>query len=95
MARRQNTKPTVKGLQLIVKEEEEEEEMFDDNLFHDQTPPPNSFCNCLKEKKITPKIWCTDCDQWLIDSGVALDHPTDGTFYVCPVCKHRVVLFLE
>jgi len=47
----------------------------------------------LKVKKQVGKIWCTHCNQWLIDSGTALDCPADGTFYICPGCSYRVVLF--
>lgn len=47
--------------------------------------------NLDKEKKT--KIWCTKCDVVLENKGVALDCPEDGTFYVCPKCNCRIVIF--
>ncbi|KKM63529.1 hypothetical protein LCGC14_1510590 [marine sediment metagenome] len=47
--------------------------------------------NLDKEKKT--KIWCTKCDIELKETGIALDCPDDGTFYECPTCNYRIVIF--
>lgn len=39
------------------------------------------------------RVWCTDCDIDMEQSGTALDCPTDGNFYMCPKCGHRIVIF--
>ncbi len=39
------------------------------------------------------RIWCTQCDVDMEKKGIALDCPKDGTFYICPKCKHRIVVF--
>ena len=44
---------------------------------------------------ITIKLWCTKCDCPLEHKGKALDCPVDGHFMVCPICKHRTVIFIE
>ena len=41
------------------------------------------------------RIWCTKCDENMKEQGIALNHPTDGVFFVCPKCKNRIVIYLE
>jgi len=41
------------------------------------------------------RIWCTKCDVDMIEKGIALDYPIDGTCYVCPCCNHRIVIFIK
>lgn len=41
------------------------------------------------------KIWCTKCDCNFKDKGIAMDYPTDGVFFVCPNCGHRIVVYYE
>jgi len=45
----------------------------------------------MKKGKI--RIWCTHCDEDMVDSGIAMDCPIDGRFYVCPKCNFRIVVF--
>jgi len=53
----------------------------------------------LSENKITIQlktksiIWCTKCDVDMIEKGIAMDCPVDGTFYACPICSYRIVVF--
>lgn len=46
-----------------------------------------------KEKKEGLRVWCTNCDVDMEYTGVALDCPTNGKFYVCPECNYRIVTF--
>lgn len=39
------------------------------------------------------RIWCTKCDCNMKQSEQALDCPDDGLFFICPTCKHRIVVF--
>ena len=39
------------------------------------------------------RIYCTDCDCDMEYFGKALDCPVNGSFYICPICKHRIVVF--
>ena len=50
---------------------------------------------CTKKKNLSEqvKIWCTKCDIELNKNGIALDCPDDGTFYECPTCNYRIVIF--
>ena len=41
------------------------------------------------------RIWCTDCDINMEEYGDALDCPVDGKFFICPLCDHRIVVFME
>ena len=41
------------------------------------------------------RVYCTQCDQDMIYSGMALDYPRDGLFFTCEKCKFRIVLFQE
>ena len=41
------------------------------------------------------RIWCTKCDIDMVESGIALDCPIDGIFFICPSCNHRIVYFPE
>ena len=56
-----------------------------------------SFSQLSEIKDIEEKlrIWCTECDVDMVDKGIALDCPEDGTFYVCPTCNHRIVIFKD
>lgn len=53
----------------------------------------------LSKNKITIKlkikliVWCTKCDVNMIEEGIAMDSPNDGTFYACPTCNYRIVVF--
>lgn len=44
---------------------------------------------------ITIKFWCTKCDILMEVKGTAMDCPIDGTFIICPSCKHRIVFFID
>ena len=45
----------------------------------------------MKLEKI--RVYCTKCDQDMVSSGIALDHPNDGTFFICEKCHFRIVIF--
>ena len=47
----------------------------------------------IKDIEEKLRIWCTKCDVDMVDKGIALDCPNDGTFYVCPTCNYRIVVF--
>ena len=49
--------------------------------------------NEIKDTEEKLRIWCTKCDVDMVESGIALDCPRDGIFYVCPSCNCRIVLF--
>lgn len=46
-----------------------------------------------KSRKEKLRLWCTKCDVDMVDKGFALDCPEDGTFYICPTCNRRIVVF--
>ena len=45
--------------------------------------------------QIKVRAWCTQCDIDMEKSGLAMDCPSDGNFYICPECHHRIVIFIE
>jgi len=43
--------------------------------------------------KIPVRVYCTKCDVDMKNSGIALDCPSDGVFYICPKCQIRIVIY--
>ena len=41
------------------------------------------------------RIWCCGCDKNMKYDGKALDHPVDGSFYICPGCQIKIVVFKD
>ena len=41
------------------------------------------------------RAWCCVCDEDMIDEGIAMDCDEDGTFFSCPECKVRIVVYVK